>query len=141
MDARPRSAWRLDARVGVAAAGAAPRSPPAIPPLRSARPSARCARRGTSLVGDVTNTLAAYDLLADSELGGAVFRELIGFGADDPDRVVARAETELDVLRPLPWLRPSIVPHAPYSVSPALFRAIARASQRPPDQRAPRGIA
>ena len=87
---------------------------------------------GTSLVGDVTNTLAAYDLLADSELGGAVFRELIGFGAEDPDRIVARAQTELDVLRPLPWLRPSIVPHAPYSVAPALFRAIARASQGRP---------
>ena len=67
-----------------------------------------------------------------ASLAGAVFRELIGFAAEDPDRIVARAETELDVLRPLPWLRPSIVPHAPYSVAPALFRAIARASQGRP---------
>jgi len=94
-------------------------------PIGDAIREARAA--GTSLVGEVTNTLAAYDLLADSQLGGAVFRELIGFGDEDPDPIVAHAETELDVLRPLPSLRPSIVPHAPYSVAPALLRAIGRA--------------
>lgn len=83
---------------------------------------------GTSLVGDVTNTLAAYDLLADSELCGAVFRELLGFGAPNPEQVVADAEAQLESLMPLEWLRPSIVPHAPYSVSPALLRAIAAAA-------------
>jgi cytosine/adenosine deaminase-related metal-dependent hydrolase len=83
---------------------------------------------GTSLVGDVTNTLSAYDVLADSELGAAIFRELLGFNVADPDQVVADAQAQLDALTPLAWLRPSIVPHAPYSVSPALFRAIARAT-------------
>jgi aminodeoxyfutalosine deaminase len=97
-----------------------------VGPIDGAIREARAA--GTSLVGDVTNTLAAYDLLADSELGGAVFREVIGFSAEDPDRIVAAAQTELDVLRPLPWLRPSIVPHAPYSVAPGLLRAIAGAA-------------
>jgi cytosine/adenosine deaminase-related metal-dependent hydrolase len=83
---------------------------------------------GTSLVGDVTNTLAAYDLLADSELGGAVFREVLGFSAQNPEQIVADAEAEIQALMPLEWLRPSVVPHAPYSVSPALFRAIAAAA-------------
>ena len=83
---------------------------------------------GTTLVGDVTNTLAPYDLLADSELGGAIFRELLGFNAASPEQMVAKTRSELDELTPLAWLRPSIVPHAPYSVSPALFRAIARAA-------------
>jgi aminodeoxyfutalosine deaminase len=95
-------------------------------PIDGAIREARAA--GTSLVGDVTNTLAAYDLLADSDVGGAVFREVIGFSAEDPDRIIAGAQTELDVLRPLPWLRPSIVPHAPYSVAPGLLQAIARAA-------------
>jgi aminodeoxyfutalosine deaminase len=95
-------------------------------PIDGAIREARAA--GTSLVGDVTNTLAAYDLLADSDMGGAVFREVIGFSAEDPDRIIAGAQTELDVLRPLPWLRPSIVPHAPYSVAPGLLQAIARAA-------------
>jgi cytosine/adenosine deaminase-related metal-dependent hydrolase len=83
---------------------------------------------GTALVGDVTNTLAPYDLLADSELGAAIFKELLGFNAASPEQIVAAARSELDGLTPLEWLRPSIVPHAAYSVSPALFRAIARAA-------------
>jgi aminodeoxyfutalosine deaminase len=83
---------------------------------------------GTSLVGDVTNTLAAYDVLADSDLGGAVFRELLGFSAANPEQVVADAQAQLDALMPIGWLRPSVVPHAPYSVSPALFQAIAAAA-------------
>ncbi len=83
-------------------------------------------RAGTSLVGDVTNTLAAYDALADSDLGAAVFREVLGFNAADPGQIVAAAQTQLDGLLPIAWLRPSIVPHAPYSVSAALFEAIAR---------------
>jgi aminodeoxyfutalosine deaminase len=83
---------------------------------------------GTSLVGDVTNTLAAYDLLADSALGGAVFREVLGFSAPDPAQVVADAEAQIESLMTLEWLRPSVVPHAPYSVSLALLRAIAAAA-------------
>jgi cytosine/adenosine deaminase-related metal-dependent hydrolase len=82
---------------------------------------------GTALVGDVTNTLAAYDVLADSELSAAIFRELLGFNSPDPDQVVADAEAELETLTPLARLRPALVAHAPYSVSPALFRAIGRA--------------
>jgi aminodeoxyfutalosine deaminase len=95
-------------------------------PIADAIRQARAA--GTSLVGDVTNTLAAYDLLADSALGGAVFREVIAFTAEDPERIVAGAQDELDALRPIASLRSSIVPHAPYSVAPRLLRAIARAA-------------
>lgn len=97
-------------------------SDPAAPiadAIRGARAS------GTSLVGDVTNTLAAYDLLAGSDLGGAVFRELLGFNAPDPGEAVAQAVAQLEALIPSGRLRASVVPHAPYSVSPALFRAIA----------------
>jgi aminodeoxyfutalosine deaminase len=98
--------------------------PPA--PILAAVRDVRAA--GTSLVGDVTNTLAAYDILADTELGAAIFRELLGFDVADPEQVVADARAQLDALKPSDLLRPSIVPHAPYSVSPALFRAIARAT-------------
>jgi cytosine/adenosine deaminase-related metal-dependent hydrolase len=87
---------------------------------------------GTCLVGDVTNTLASHDMLADSDLSAAIFRELIGFNAADPQAVVDAAVSQIDDLTPIAWLRPAIVPHAPYSVSPALFAAIQRrAADRP----------
>lgn len=86
---------------------------------------------GTALVGEITNTLAAYDALADSDLSAMIFRELIGFNAADPEGLVAAAEAELAELTPIEWLRTSVVPHAPYSGSPALLRAIGAAGDRP----------
>jgi cytosine/adenosine deaminase-related metal-dependent hydrolase len=80
---------------------------------------------GTAAVGDVTNTLEAYGPLLDSELSGCVFRELLGFDVGDAGAVVASARAEIDARAPAARLRPAIVPHAPYSVAPALLRAIA----------------
>ena len=87
---------------------------------------------GTCLVGDVTNPLATLAPLLDSELSAALFRELLGFSAPDPDAVIAATEQQIAELTPIEWLRPSIVPHAPYSVSPALMQAIGRASRGRP---------
>ena len=81
---------------------------------------------GTALVGDVTNTLSAYDVLTRAEVSGAIFRELLGFNPADPERVVAGAQAQNGELRPVSRLRVSLAAHAPYSVSPALFRAIGR---------------
>lgn len=89
-------------------------------------------RSGTCLVGDVTNTFATYEPLLDSELSAAIFRELLGFSAPDPEAVVAAVSAQIAELIPIAWLRPSIVPHAPYSVSPALLQAIARSSAGKP---------
>jgi aminodeoxyfutalosine deaminase len=89
-------------------------------------------RSGTCLVGDVTNTFATYEPLIDSELSAAIFREVLGFSAPDPDALVAAVSAQIADLTPIAWLRPSIVPHAPYSVSPALLEAIARWSTGQP---------
>jgi aminodeoxyfutalosine deaminase len=97
-----------------------------VEPIVEAIAEAR--RSGTVLVGDVTNTLATYEPLLDSTLAAVLFRELLGFSAPDPDAVVAAAREQIAALTPVQWLRPSIVPHAPYSVSPALMRAIAAAN-------------
>jgi aminodeoxyfutalosine deaminase len=98
-------------------------------PIEAAVRDARAA--GTSLVGDVTNTLGAYGPLLDSELAAAVFLEVLGFNAADPGRVLDSARRRIDDLLAVAWLRPSVVPHAPYSVSPELFRAIAAAGHGP----------
>jgi cytosine/adenosine deaminase-related metal-dependent hydrolase len=87
---------------------------------------------GTALVGDVTNTFATYDPLLDSTLSAALFRELLGFANPDPDGLVASAVEQIAALTPVEWLRASVVPHAPYSVSPALLRAIGKASAGKP---------
>jgi cytosine/adenosine deaminase-related metal-dependent hydrolase len=99
------------------------------PPIAAAVRDARAA--GTALVGDVTNSLAACEAIADGGIDGVVFRELLGFGARDPARMVAEAASQLESIAGS-RLRASVVPHAPYSVSPALFRAIAAvAGDRP----------
>lgn len=81
---------------------------------------------GTVAVGDISNDLAHLDQLGDSGLSGVVFHEVLGFrGADAPaivDRAVRRTGASS---APRGW-RVTIVPHAPYSVSPALFREILR---------------
>ena len=97
-----------------------------VEPIHEAIREARAA--GTTLVGDITNTLAAYQPLADSDLSAAIFRELLGFNVTDPAAVVAQAQAQLDALTPISRLRLSIVPHAPYSVSPALLREIVQAA-------------
>jgi cytosine/adenosine deaminase-related metal-dependent hydrolase len=87
---------------------------------------------GTALVGDITNSLASYDVLADSELSAAIFHELIGFRVPDPAALVADAAHRLTQLTPYEWLRPVLVPHAPYSVSPDLIRAIGQSDDSHP---------
>ena len=83
---------------------------------------------GTVLVGDITNTLITPDILREFGLGGVVFYELLGFNAADPDTQVRDAWLRIDALE-VPGAEPppfqaSVVAHAPYSVSPALFKAI-----------------
>ena len=97
-----------------------------VEPIRAALMEARAA--GTALVGDVTNTLAAYEPLRENGLSAAVFRELLGFNTSDPAGLVAATQQQIDALPPHDHLHLSIVPHAPYSVSPAVMDEIARAA-------------
>jgi cytosine/adenosine deaminase-related metal-dependent hydrolase len=81
---------------------------------------------GTAAVADISNTLASIEPIAHSRMQAVVFREVIGFGHPDPDALAAQARAELDRRPPFPRIRLALAPHAPYSVSPGLFRAIAR---------------
>jgi cytosine/adenosine deaminase-related metal-dependent hydrolase len=87
---------------------------------------------GTVLVGDISNSLISPGLLASNELAGTVFHELLGFSARDPQGAVRRAWGRLDGLEHHDGVRLSVVAHAPYSVSPALFSAIARSQRESP---------
>lgn len=92
---------------------------------------------GTAVVGDISNTLVTPALFADAGLSGVVFHELLGFNEPDPAGAVREAWARVDEARKTvragePSVSFSVVAHAPYSVSPALFAAIvARAGRAP----------
>ncbi len=102
----------------------ADRRPPSAASIVDAIREARAS--GTCLLGDVANTFATYEPLMDSELSAVLFRELLGFSTPDPGALVDAVSAQIADLTPIAWLRPAIVPHAPYSVSPALLQAIVR---------------
>src|SRR5690606_7723309 len=54
--------------------------------------------------------------------------ELLGFNHPDPSALVTATREQVEALTPIERLRTVIVPHAPYSVSPALLREIAATS-------------
>lgn len=100
-----------------------PSHPDILDPARRAIDDARAA--GTSLFGEISNTLATIRLLRDAGIPARVFYELIGFSEANPEALVrdARARVETDDYGD-PSIRISLAPHATYSVSAALFRAI-----------------
>ena len=80
---------------------------------------------GTGLVGDVSNTLVTVPLLRDAGLAAHVFYELLGFNTPNPQQRVDDARAQVrETVRADDSVRVSLAPHAPYSVSPALFSAI-----------------
>jgi cytosine/adenosine deaminase-related metal-dependent hydrolase len=85
---------------------------------------------GTAAVGDVANTSASQDALAQSRLRGVVFREIVGFNPADPAALIAAAEQDVEAHRS-PRVDAHVVPHAPYSVSPDVLRLLGtRAAQQ-----------
>ena len=79
---------------------------------------------GTSLFGDVSNTLATVPLLRAAGIPARVFYELLGFTEAHPEARVREARARVDSFGNDPTARISLAPHAPYSVSAALFKAI-----------------
>ena len=79
---------------------------------------------GTALVGDVSNTLASSRALREQELAGIVFHELLGFRSEDASALMQEATARVSRELVPGLLRHTIAPHAPYSVSPALFGLI-----------------
>jgi cytosine/adenosine deaminase-related metal-dependent hydrolase len=100
-----------------------PADPRIVEPARTALAEARAA--GTGLLGDVSNTLVTVPLLRDAGMAAQVFHELTGFTEQDPVARVRDARARADAIGAgLDGVRISIAPHAPYSVSAALFQAI-----------------
>jgi cytosine/adenosine deaminase-related metal-dependent hydrolase len=101
---------------------------------------------GTVLVGDISNTLTTVGALREADIGGVVFHELIGFSVTSPaavvkdawrrvdewrERLSAAVPADGDQVRRAP-IEFSVVAHAPYSVSAALFSEFARTARAAP---------
>jgi len=117
----PRARWEDWLEAALAAYGALS---PAEIEAGIGRGVAALRQAGTSLVGEITNTGASWPRLAASPLAYHLFYECLGF-----DLVEA-----FDLPEKFPWFgRPEVAAsglvsaaaHAPYSVSAALFRAVA----------------
>ncbi len=77
---------------------------------------------GTVAVGDIGNSLASAGPMRDAGLDGVIFHELLGFKERDgalleSTRAMRAAASNIGV-------RVSLAPHAPYSTSVELFKAI-----------------
>jgi aminodeoxyfutalosine deaminase len=81
-------------------------------------------RSGTTLVGDIASSAASREMLEAAAIRKVVFEEVLGLS---PARA---ADAMADLRKRLPGsedplLKPGISPHAPYTVSPLLFRSAA----------------
>ena len=73
---------------------------------------------GIVAVGDISNQAVSAGIKAGSPLYYHTFLELLGF---NPDTAKLSMERALEFIEKFLPLKASIVPHAPYSVSPELF--------------------
>jgi cytosine/adenosine deaminase-related metal-dependent hydrolase len=105
---------------------------PSAPEILSAARDAIVAARasGTGLLGDISNTLVTVPLLRDAGMEAQVFHELLGFNVADPAARVGGAAVAAAAAAAAAssagdrHVRVTLAAHAPYSVSPAMFRAI-----------------
>lgn len=91
-----------------------------IAPIRDAVREAKAS--GTVAVGDISNSLAAVEPMLEARLDGVVFHELLGFKERDGALITGSATLRQQAAAK--GVRVSLAPHAPYSTSLELFRAI-----------------
>jgi cytosine/adenosine deaminase-related metal-dependent hydrolase len=85
---------------------------------------------GTGLVGDISNSLTHLDVLQASGLEGIVFHEVIKFRGTDPEGFVDESCRRIEASTIGTGWRLALAPHAPYSVAPSVYRALAAARSR-----------
>src|SRR6185436_5825959 len=99
-----------------------PSAPEILTAARHAITAARAS--GTGLIGDISNTLVTVPLLREAGMSAQVFHELLGFNLADPTGRVVAATVAADAAQTGEGqVRVTLAAHAPYSVSPGLFRA------------------
>lgn len=83
---------------------------------------------GTTAVGDIDSTGVAGEVLAAAALPAVVYREALD--AQDDARTAAALASVATPLERAPALGEGLSPHAPFTVSPALFRGLGELARR-----------
>ena len=91
---------------------------------------AKLEMRGTVAVGDIGNDLWVAELLAQSDLEGVLFHELLGRDEARAEATFSAAEARLAALTTAAGWRHTLAPHAPHTVSPTLLGLLARRARR-----------
>ncbi len=91
-------------------------------------------RSGTGLFGDVSNAGTTPAAFSAAGVPAVIFHELLGFRGSDAEARLAAAAPGWSGW-PHDDIRVSLAPHAPYSVSPDLFRGIRRSRDAAPEAR------
>ena len=94
--------------------------------IESVRQGAQmCLSSGTTLVGDISASGVSWEALKPLPLRKVVFEEALSFLPEAASQTLASLQARLKRGRRDKLLKIGISPHAPYSVSPELYRALA----------------
>ena len=80
---------------------------------------------GTTLAGDITSSGVGWAATEGMSLRRLVFEEVIGLSSEQIDQVASQLNRRLQQTEPGQLLAHGISPHAPYSVSPGLYKRTA----------------
>jgi cytosine/adenosine deaminase-related metal-dependent hydrolase len=84
---------------------------------------------GTTLVGDITSSGVGWEATQGVNLRRVVFEEVIALSPNQADRALSQLSLLFRRADPDPLLIHGVSPHAPYSVSPKLYRRLVRFAQ------------